>query len=277
MDDTTTQNKEPEHVPHKDRNIAYHMDWGFRKEAAIHVNDIPIEPNIRPVAAMLRNWMLRQGNLEFLPHSEAKRVGAPTNPYLYNAYALALAFSYVINDAAAFVESEPGSDDLDDEIRHFRLYSEYILYPSRILEAVIKQMLFVTSFPESDYKKAALGELLTTECSGCRASEEKRHKISLTGSLAHRYGFCGGYEACLHSKMEIVRKRRNIEAAHSGVVKLIDRKAKRTRQVFSGQITRIGDEFVHLLTHIEDMERNIINEINGLIHPPIRLRIKRNP
>lgn len=264
------------HIAHKDRKIAYHMDWGFRKEAAIFVDDRPVEPNIRPVAGMIRNWMLRKGNLEFLPHSVVKQKGAPSNPYLYNAYALALAYSDVINDSAAFVESQPANSHIEDEIRHFRLYTEYVLYPARILEAVIKQMLYVTTFPESEYKKAALGELLTTECSGCKASAEKRHKISLTGSLAHRYGFCGGYEKCLHDKMEIVRKRRNIEAAHSGVVKLVDRPAKRTRQVFAGQIERIGNEFIHMLQHLDDIERRIIDEIGGIVRPTIRLRCRKS-
>jgi len=29
---------EPKHIPHKDKNIAYHMDWEFRKEAAVWID-----------------------------------------------------------------------------------------------------------------------------------------------------------------------------------------------------------------------------------------------
>jgi hypothetical protein len=254
------------HIAHKERNIAYHMDWEFRQEAAIYLNGSrPVEPNIRPIGSMLRKWMLRQGQIEFLTHADKKRHGAPTNPYLYDACALILAFADVINAATTFIKSEPTGNDAQDEITHLRLYTEYILYPARVLEALIKQMLYVTTFPEANYKKAPLGDLLTTECSGCRSSEEKRHKISLLGSLAHRYGFCGAYEKCLHSKMEIVRKRRNLEAAHSDVVKFIGRPARRTRQVFAGQRDRIGSEFLHMLKHIEDIEKNMISEIRVLI------------
>ena len=205
--------------------------------------------------------MLREGALEYLTHTDQKRPLAPTNPYTYNAFALTLAYADVINEAAKFVDSSPAENPMTDEVTHFRLYSEYVLYPSRILEALIKQMLYLTTFPEKDYRTASLGEILANECSGCRASGHERHKISLLGSLALRYGFCGAYEACLHSKMEIVRKRRNLEAAQSGVVKLVGRNGKRTREVFLGQIERIGVEFIHMLRHIEDLEAQIISEM----------------
>lgn len=265
MSDHESQIEMPEHIPHEDRNTAYHMDWAFRKEAAIFdANERPVEPNIRPIGGMLKKWMLREGGLEYLTEHDKKHPLAPTNPYTYNAFALVLAYSSIINESAAFVASDPSADAMDDEIAHFRLYSEYVLYPARILEALVKQMLFLTTFNESDYRRIAIGELLSFECSGCRASEEKRHKISLLGSIAHRYGFCGPYEQCLHGKMEIVKKRRDIEAAHAGVVKLVGRSGKRTREVFSGQMTRIGEEFIHMLKHIEDMENHIVRELKHL-------------
>jgi hypothetical protein len=274
MGDDSSKINTPEHVGHEDRNVAYHMDWGFRKEAAIFdQHQMPIEPNIRPIGGILRKWMLREGGLEYLNEHDKKHPLAPTNSYTYNAYALVLAYSAIINDAAAFVKSDPANDPLDDEIKHFRLYSAYVLYPARILEALVKQMLFLTTFSESSYKRIAIGELLSVECSGCRASEDKRHKISLLGSIAHRYGFCGPYEQCLHSKMEIVKKRRDIEAAHAGVVKIVGRSPERTRQVFRGQISRIGEEFIHMLKHIEDMENHIIRDLRQLFLQE-RLRVK---
>lgn len=266
MNGNELQTEKSEHVAHEDRNTAYHMDWGFRKEAAIFTaNGLPVEPNIRPIAGMLKKWMLREGGLQYLTEHDKKHPLAPTNPYTYNAFALVLAYSSIINQSATFVASDPSSSDaMDDEITHFRLYSEYVLYPARILEALVKQMLYLTTFNESDYRRIAIGELLSSECIGCKASEEKRHKISLLGSIAHRYGFCGPYEQCLHSKMEIVKKRRDIEAAHAGVVKIVGRSAKRTRQVFGDQMTRIGEEFIHMLKHVEDMEDHIIRELKQL-------------
>jgi hypothetical protein len=266
MLEENTNSTAVDHLPHKDRNLAYHMEWGFRKESAIHLpNDVPVEPNIRPIGGMLRKWMMREDQLNFLFHSDKRKTLAPTNPYTYNAFALVLAYSNIINESANFVASQPSEDKLDDEIKHFRLYTEYVLYPSRILEALIKQLLYLTTFRPEDYKTIALGELLSSECSGCKASEDTRHKISFVGSIAHRYGFCGPYEQCLHSQMEIVRKRRNLEAAHSGVVKMVGRNGQRTRQIFSGQIERIGNEFIHMLKHIEDMENNVIAELRDLI------------
>lgn len=241
------------------------MDWGFRREAAIWVDERPYAPNLYPIGTELRKWLLQQGQLTFFSHTDRKLSNALTNPYSYDASLLALAYSATVNDAVAFIRSGKEEDAVDVEIRAIRYYTELVLYTARICEALIKQLLFCTTFRRRDYKRATLGSLLTVECSGCKNSEEKRHKISLLGSLAHRYKFCGPYEACLHDRLTIVRKRRNNETAHSGIVEFQDLNASESRSRLEEQMDLVGCELIHMLAHISDIETHMMEEMHTYI------------
>ncbi len=256
---------EPKHIPHKDRNIAYHMDWGFRQEAAVWVGDRPVVPNFHPLATDLRSWMLQQGNLTFFAPSDKKIPVAYTNPYTYDGSTLAITFAQIINDSAAFVEGTESIDSTQVEIKRIRLYTEQVLYTARLCEAFIKQLLFCTTFPEGDYRGSALGSLLSKDCNGCRNSKDERHKISLLGSLAHRYNICNSYEQCLNEHMKIVNRRRDVEAAHSGVTKFSDQTVSASRKQLGKDISKIGDDFVHMLQHISDIEERMLTELKPMI------------
>ncbi len=260
-----SQEIESQHIPHEDPNTAYHMDWAFRREAAIFVGDHPIAPNLYPIGSQLRKWMLREGQMTFLAHSDRKLPNAPTNPYSYHAYILMRSYADILNDSHAFVVSTAEREASDSEIQYIRLYSELVLYTARLCEVLIKQLLFCTTFRPGDYEKAALGALLSRNCSGCGNSKEKRHKVSLLGSLAHRYGFCGGYEECLHNHVKIVNRRRNLEAAHSGVIEFVGRTTNESRALLGEQMALIGEELIHMLEHIGDIEIRVIDEMKSHI------------
>jgi hypothetical protein len=253
------------HIPHKGKNTAYHMEWEFRREAAVWVGDRPVGPNFHPLATELRAWMLRQGNLLVLS-PEGNQF---TNPYTYDASVLSGAFAAIINDCADFAKSTEPLGTLDAEIKCVRLYTEYALYVARLSEGFIKQLLFCTSFDEGNYKGAALGSLLAKECSGCQSSKDKRHKVSLLGSLAHRYHLCHSYEGCLNDHMRIVNRRRDVEAAHSGVTKFTQKLARRSvadlREQFDKELIEMGNDFVHMLRHISEIENEMLAELNPLI------------
>lgn len=254
---------EPKHIPHK--NIAYHMDWEFRREAVVWAGDKPVVPNLHPLATELRDWMLRKGNLTFFAPSDKKLSYAYTNPYTYDGSILAITFAQIVNDSAAFVEETESIDFTEVEIKRIRLYTEQVLYTARLCEAFIKQLLFCTTFPEGDYRRSALGSLLSKKLNDCRNSKDEQYKISLLGSLAHRYSLCNSYEQCLNKYMTIVERRRNVEAAHSGVTTFTAQVAPDARKQLGKDISKIGDDFVHMLQHISDIEKRMIAELKPMI------------
>lgn len=260
-----TEVTDPKHIPHKGKNIAYHMEWEFRREAAVWAGNRPVGPNFHPLGSELRAWMLRQGNVRVFSSKES----GFTNPYTCDASVLAGAFTAIVNDCAAFGEGTEPLSSLDAEIRCVRLYTEYVLYMARLSEAFIKQLLFCTSFEEGNYKGAALGALLSKDCNGCQGSKDKRHKVSLLGSLAHRYHLCHHYEKCLTDHMKIVNRRRDVEAAHSGVTQFAEKFARRTasgvREQFNKELIEMGEDFIHMLQHIGEIEDKMLVELNPMI------------
>ncbi len=256
---------EPKHISHKDKNIAYHMEWGFRKEAAVWIDDKPVVPNFHPLATELRDWMLQQGDLKFFAPSDKKLSPAHTNPYTHDGSILAITFAQIINDSAVFIQGTESIDSTQAEIRRIRLYTEQVLYIARLCEAFIKQLLFCTTFPEGEYGGSALGSLLSKDCNGCRSSKEDRHKVSLLGSLAHRYSLCNSYEQCLNEHMKIVNRRRDVEAAHSGVTEFVDRAVPVARRQLGDDTSDLGDNFVHMLGHISDIEQRMFLEFRPMI------------
>lgn len=103
------------------------------------------------------------------------------------------------------------------------------------------------------------------DCNGCRSSKEERHRISLLGSLAHRYNLCGSYEQCLNEHMKIVNRRRDVEAAHSGVTKFIGREVPAIRKQLGDDTSKVGDNLVHMLEHISDIEQRMLAEFKPMI------------
>ena len=260
-----TEDTEAKHIPHKNKNIAYHMDWGIRQEAAVWINNRPVVPNFCPLATELRNWMLRKGKLRFLSSEDKSLPHAYTNPYTYDGSILSITYAQIIIDSAAFADGIESLDSTEGEIRRIRLYTENVLYTARLCEAFIKQLLFCTTLPEADYRGSALGSLLSKDCSGCRSSKQKQHKISLLGSLAHRYHLCHAYEKCLNEHMKIVNRRRDIEAAHSGVTKFSAKATSTARKQLGQDLSKIGEEFIHMLQHISDIENKMLAELNRMI------------
>jgi hypothetical protein len=100
---------------------------------------------------------------------------------------------------------------------------------------------------------------------GCRSSKEDRHKVSLLGSLAHRYSLCNSYEQCLNEHMKIVNRRRDVEAAHSGVTEFVDRAVPVARRQLGDDTSDLGDNFVHMLGHISDIEQRMFLEFRPMI------------
>ena len=253
-----------EHIPHKDRTVAYHMEWGFRRQAAVWIGTTPIRVNFYPFSTELRNWMLRQPDRLGIFLAKDQEL---TNQYTYDASILTTIFQYIVNEGAKFPQGVSGCGAYEAEARRIRLFAEYVLYTTRLCEAFIKQVLFLTTFPESYYRSSALGSLLTKECDGCRGSKGKRHKLSLLGSLAHRYGRCDAYEHCLHPHMSIANRRRNLEAAHSGVSPFRLRSIDELSQEFQSEFTTVGEDLIHMLLHISEIETNVLEELTRLIQP----------
>jgi hypothetical protein len=251
---------EPEHVPHGKQKIAYHMEWEFREEAAVWAGRRAIRPNFYLFGTELRKWMLRKtSNMPMFVSGDEWYA----NPYTLQCSVLALAYREITND----VFGDPPDDlvPVGAEIRRVRLYSEFLLYTARLCEALVKQLLYVTTFPERSYRGAALGSLIAQECSGCRPSREKRHRLSLLGSLAHKYGLCTGYEKCLEELVPMVNQLRDTQAAHSGVEAFQATTSLDSKERLRQQGDKLGHEFIHMLEHIGEIETHMWNDMMSRI------------
>jgi hypothetical protein len=266
----------------RQENLDDHASWEFRREAVVWQGATPIAPNIVPLANNLRDWMLRKstGGLTFF--SSEDRIQSPTytNPYVYDGSVLSMAYGQIINDSSAFAKanSQPDDDVIEIETRRIRLYAENVLYTARLCEAFIKQLLYCTTFKEGDYRKAALGTLLSKDCQPCRAAKMPPHRTSLLGSLAHRYGLCHSYDHCLEDHMRIVKRRRDMEAAHSEFVSLSVEDAPNARSRADAELIAIGNDFIHMLAHLGDLEKRMISELEGRISAQskrVRLIVKK--
>jgi hypothetical protein len=253
------------HVSHDDPNIAYHFEWGFRREALLWSSDCPVGINFHPVATEFRQWLLRQGNFSVFAEEHKEKLFSISNPYTYHASVIAAILSRAINGTHAFATSTEYLDDMDADIERIRLYNEQILYTARLCEALIKQLLYCTQISKKDYKDASLGALLSSECRACKNFGELRHKISLLGSLAHRYHLCLPFEQCLFEHLKIVNRRRNLEAAHSDAQTLRIRTATASRAQLEEDSLEAGNELVHMLEHISDLENRMMNELKSFV------------
>jgi len=249
------------HVSHKDPSIAYHIEWGFRREAMLWSNDQPIGVNFHPIATEFHRWLLKKGKFSVFAEEHKNGVFSFTNPYTYDTSVIAAILSHVINDTHKFATSTEPLDEMDADIERIRMYNEQILYTARLCEATIKQLLYCTQIPKRYYEKASLGALLSIECRACKNSGKPRHKISLLGSLAHRYHLCLPFEHCLFEHLKIVNRRRNVEAAHSETQALRIRSASVSRAQLMQDFVDAGNDLVHMLEHVSDLETHMMNEL----------------
>jgi hypothetical protein len=251
------------HVSHGDPNIAYHVEWGFRREALIGVGEVALGVNLHPLATEFRAWLLREGKFSVFEEKHRDAILSIKNPYTYHASVIAAILAKAINATHAFGSGTDPLEDMDADIERIRLYNEQVLYTARFCEVTIKQLLHTTQIPESYYQKAALGALLTMQCRTCKGAG--KHKISLLGSLAHRYHLCLPIEQCLAEHLKIVNRRRNVEAAHSETQALRIRSAAESRAQLLQDSLDAGNELVHMLTHISDLEGHMLRELHATL------------
>lgn len=249
---------------HPDPNIAYHFDWEFRHEAALWIDGQAVGVNFHPVATELRKWLLRQGQVSVFLRDNKLRVPF-TNPYTYHASAIAAIFINSMNAGYEFANSTAPTDDLGAAIEAVRSYSEQVLYIARFCEVAIKQLLYCTQIPQSYYTRAALGGLLESDCSSCRREGKSRHKNSMLGSLAHRYHLCMAFDQCLIEHLKIVKRRRDATSAHAEVQALSMRPAADSRATLAKDSFAAGEEFVHMLQHISELETEMMDELRQRI------------
>jgi hypothetical protein len=251
-------------ISHKNKNTDYHKDWVFRREAVVWRDDnTPLAPNLYPLATELRKWLLPKGTLRFFSSEDKLLPETYSNPYTFDGSILSIAYGQIVNDSSAFSKSKDSTNPNEVEVRRIRLYSENVLYTARLSEAFIKQLLYCTSFKERDYRGAALGSLLSKDCGACRNAKQKHHRTSLLGSLAHRYQLCHTYDRCLDEHIRMVNRRRDLEAAHSGVVGFSDKGESATRKQADSDLTAIGNDFLHLLQHIGELEGRMLSELEA--------------
>jgi len=248
-------------IPKPSHADAAHVLWGFRKEALIWDDDRPVALNLQPLAGDLRKWLLRSGELPAFTDRSQTQPRACTNPYTYHSSALATCLAAIINDSHEIATRTDAVNDLDVEVARVRIYSEIVLYVARICEALTKQLLFCTQIPSAYYDGATLGRLLSTECRECKSAGTRRHKLSLLGSLAHRYHLCHTFDGCLAEHVKLVARRRNVEAAHSAAPLLIVRTAAESRAQLTTDVLAVANEFIHMLQHLSEIEASMIREI----------------
>lgn len=268
------------HQSHHDPSIAYHFDWEFRCEAALWIGKSVVTANFHPLATEFRDWLLRRGCFSVFAEEHKDTLLSLTNPYTYHASAISAILARSINASHKFVIGAELLDDIDADIERIRIYNELVLYTARLCEAVIKQLLFCTQIPERYYKRAALGELLSVECGECKKSGKPRHKISMLGSLAHRYGLCRAFDDCLIEHLKIVNRRRNLEAAHAETSNLRLRPAAESRAQLAKATEDVGNELVHMLQHVADLESRMMQELESDIDrddPIVKEVLRRFP
>ena len=191
--------------------------------------------------------------------------GAPSNPYTYSLCAISSAVARVINDAIEFSESSEPVESVDAEITRIRFESELVIYSARFCEAAIKQMLFCTQIPKEMYERASMGQLLAQECEDCKKSGSPRHDISLLGSLAHRFFMCHMLDGCAIDHLQLVARRRNLEAAHSESQSIHPRTDQESRNHLAHSISDIGHELGHMADHLGAIEEKMISETSLFI------------
>lgn len=269
-----TQHTGPKH--------AIHRKWTFRREAIHWLGNKPVRANLAPLSKGMALW-LAQKSSELPIHREQDKglICQPSNPYTYSLSAISLAMAGAVNDAVRFFQSTEPIDAVDAEIQRIRLESEIVIYAARFCEASIKQMLFCTNIPERLYQKASLGTLLAQRCWACWKAKKPPHEISLLGSLACRYGQCRMLDDCAFDHLQLVARRRNIEAAHSESQAINPRTPEKSRAHMRSTLENVGNEFGHLADHLGEVEEKMAEEtllaITSWPYPPPISALSRIP
>jgi hypothetical protein len=260
--------------PHKREWHGTHHPWSYRPQAFRWEGEQIVGLNLLPLATDMRAWMLRRGQLSLMPHSGSRTDGGFTNPYAASGVTLRLLMSRVINATHEFATTHTGGHDaIEAEIERLRLYNEVLLYSARLCEVAIKQLLYCTQIPESRYERMALGALLQSRCPSCKREKGKKpHDVSLVGTLAHPFHLCLAFEHCAMDHMDLVNRLRNSQAAHSGSQELNIRTVAESK----AQLLQDGHEaltgFVHMLSHVEDLEQSMLEDLAEKGEAIIRLK-----
>lgn len=252
--------------PNRGPHGASHPEWGYRNEAFIWAKESPKVPNMLPFAKQMSLWTQRRGGSFPLCTLQSSNLPChPNNPYTYSLGTISLAISHSINDAISFSESIEEIDEISAEIARIRYESELIIFAARFCEAAIKQMLYCTAFPSKLYATASMGQLLAQECRPCKNSSKTPHDISLLGALAHRFLLCHTLDRCAFDHLQLVARRRNLEAAHSDSQRIHPRTTTESRQHLAQSIKEIGYELGHMADHLGSIEERMLQEIALII------------
>lgn len=240
-----------------------HHSWSYRPQAFRWSGEMIDGINLLPIATDMQAWMRQRGHLSLMPDQEAPELGGFTNPYTKSGVTLSLLMGRIINHSHAYAHgAEPRHDEVDSEIERLRLYNEVLLYSARLCEVAIKQLLYCTQIPEKRYERMTLGQLLESPCPTCKRSNGKEpHLVSLVGTLAHPYHLCLEFEHCAMDHMDLVNKLRNTQAAHSEIQELNFRTPEISRSKLLEESTSILNGFLHMLSHIEDLEQNMFRDL----------------
>src|SRR5215213_4067382 len=107
------------HIGHHGKDIAYHMNWNFRRQALRSTSSNRIAFNFYSLATALKNWLQQKGQLHFSTLKDSKLEDF-TNPYAHAGSILAISFAQVINDSYAFSMAQEPMSENDAEIKRLR-------------------------------------------------------------------------------------------------------------------------------------------------------------
>jgi len=240
-----------------------HHSWSYRPQAFRWLGEIIAGMNILPLAGDMRAWMQQRGQLALMPVPPPPSWGGFTNPYTTSGVTLQLLMARAINAAHEYATTNtPGHNEIDAEVERVRLYNEVLMYSARLCEVAIKQLLYCTQIPEPRYGRMALGALLESPCQDCKRHDGKKpHLVSLVGTLAHPFHLCLEFEHCAMDHMALVNRLRNSEAAHSGVQPLNIRSVEASKLQLMQDNQEVLEGFVHMLSHLEDLEREMLQDL----------------
>jgi hypothetical protein len=260
--DTSTMNGKTACPPKREWHGTHHS-WSYRSHAFRWAGERIAGVNLLPLASEMRAWMLQRGRLSLMPTPEPPTNGGFTNPYTASGVTLKLLMGRIINASHEYATTQtPDHNEVDAEVERVRLYNEVLIYSARLCEVAIKQLLYCTQIPESRYRRMALGALLESPCPTCkRQSGKKPHPVSLVGTLAHPFHLCIDFEHCAMDHMDLVNRLRNSEAAHAGVQHLNIRSVGASKSQLMQDSQEALNGFVHMLSHLEDLERRMLVDL----------------
>ncbi|MGM9489774.1 hypothetical protein [Ideonella sp. YS5] len=240
-----------------------HHAWSYHPNAFRWSGEYVAGANLLPLAGEMRAWMQQRGNLALMPAPAAPSNGSYTNPFTASGVALQFLMARVINASHDYATTETVTHDaIDAEVERIRFYNELLMYSARLCEVSVKQMLYCTQVPQRRYKRMALGALLESPCPDCRKTDGARpHQVSLVGTLAHPFRLCLAFEHCAMDHMDLVNRLRNSEAAHSSVQPLAVRNVQASKSQLQEDSHQLLNGFVHMLSHIEELERQMLQDL----------------